>query len=122
MDSHTNSKGGTQRSSARRPERRAYPRFLLPRSASCRARPVGCGGWWTCQGLDVSLAGLAVLSPQPAPEGQVLIVELRRVETAPVVTRLMRVSYSFPMPGGGHRVGGAFLRELTQAELDQLFS
>jgi hypothetical protein len=120
MASHPDTPSGTPRRHSPDRERRAYPRFLFPRCAGCRARPLTGSDWSACDGLDVSLVGLAVRLAQPAVAGQVLIVELRRAEPAVFLSRLLRVVYAFPMAGGGYRIGGQFLRALGPVELEQL--
>jgi hypothetical protein len=119
MGNHPDTQGGGSQPPPE-PERRAHPRFLFPSSASCRARPFGRSDWWPGKGLDVSLAGLAVRLPQPPASGQLLVVELQRMDPGLLLLRLLRVVYCCPIRGGGYRVGGQFLRMLALDELEQL--
>jgi hypothetical protein len=101
-------------------ERRGMPRFLFPRHMSCRARRMACAEWWACEGLDLSLNGMALALPQPVTAGQVVVVELVRPDRDVSVTRLLRVVHVFDQPGGTCRVGGKFIRDLSPAELDAM--
>ena len=102
------------------PERRSAPRYLFPPHLSCRARRIAGSEWWTCQGLDLSLNGMALALPQPVTARQVVVVELVRPDRDVSLTRLLRVVYAVDQPGGTCRVGGQFLRDLSPAELDTL--
>jgi hypothetical protein len=101
-------------------ERRSVPRYLFPRSMTCRARLIAGKEWWACQGLDLSVRGMALALPQPVAVSQVIVVELVRPDQDVSLTRLLRVVYAFDQPGGTCRVGGQFVRDLAPAELDKL--
>jgi hypothetical protein len=120
-DSRTKT-GGARREGYAGVERRSVPRYLFPRSLSCRARPVGGAEWWPGQGLDLSLKGLGLFLPQPLSVGQIAIVELKRPDRDVCLTRLLRVAHAFHQPNGMYRVGGQFLHDLTAAELEALLS
>jgi hypothetical protein len=98
-------------------ERRGVPRFLFPPHMSCRARRIAGAEWWACQGLDLSLNGMALALPQPVTAGQVVLVELVRPDRDVSLNRLLRVVHVFDQPGGTCRVGGKFIRDLSAAEL-----
>jgi hypothetical protein len=102
------------------PERRSVPRYLFPRHMACRARLIAGTEWWTCQGLDLSVKGMALALPLPVTVSQVVVVELVRPDRDASLTRLLRVIYAFDQPGGTCRVGGQFVRDLSPAELDTL--
>jgi hypothetical protein len=76
--------------------------------------------WWTCQGLDLSLSGMALALPQPVTARQVVVVELVRPDRDVSLTRLLRVAHVVDQPGGTCRVGGQFMRALSPAELDTM--
>jgi hypothetical protein len=86
----------------------------------CRLVRVRHEGPWLITMLDVSQSGIGLLTDRPLESGTFLQIELPSIRRKHLKPRLVRVTHSKPQPGGEWAVGGLFLRELTEEELQVL--
>jgi hypothetical protein len=97
------------------PERRSAPRLKPALGTVCEFDP------GPAQGLvwNISASGLSMLVPEAPEVGTILAGELKHEDDRDEVPVLMRVVRTNATPTGDFLVGAAFLRELSEVELNR---
>lgn len=104
----------------RRPdERRAEERYPVNADTSCPFASPAVEDFGPVKIKDVSMGGVALLTPRPVPEGALLALTLVNPRKGFTKTVLVRVTHSGPS-GGGFLVGGSFTVPLTYQEMSTL--
>jgi hypothetical protein len=99
-------------------ERRRFPRFPANRAISGSVitpnRVI-----WARDIADISAGGIGLVLTDPAEPGTILLLDLYVPHSLPRILRV-RVAHSREASQACFFVGGAFARELTQDELEEL--
>jgi hypothetical protein len=98
-------------------DQRAWHRFPCDVQASCE--PVGDGGRWPVQVLNVSASGIGLLSRVSVPTGRLLTLAMRGPQGDPPLRVLACVVHA-TQQGDDWALGCNFIRELKEQELESL--
>lgn len=99
-------------------ERRKYVRYPASRAVSGHLITDDDRLIWTREVHDISAGGIAVVLDRSVPPGALLLLDLYGPRQLPLLCRF-RVTHAEGRPGV-FLVGGAFTRELAEAEVDEL--
>lgn len=100
-------------------ERRRWPRFAVPDVEAYLVLPPDTGGW-PVRVQDLSRGGARLVLERRTAAGVSGTLVLARPERRASVQVPIELAYVLAMPHDQFVLGGAFLRELTEAELNAI--
>ncbi len=103
-------------------ERRAHPRLVPGAEVSCRLHFDDGEDGWTGKVLELSPGAVSFVLPRPVVWGGQFPIALTRDGTGFSCDLLLRVVHVTALPGGGYRVAGELLDELSPGEMQSLLS
>jgi hypothetical protein len=111
---------GAARTRPAQPDLRAWERYPCNVQAACQTVSAPEEEPWSARVLDVSPAGMALAADRVVDTGALLSVVLRGPHSGEPLTILACVVHVGQRPEGGCILGCNFIRELSDADLQQL--
>ena len=99
--------------------RRAFPRYVMRREASCTLKAVMSGECWPARVANLSSEGLGLMLERPIETGRLVFVELSSPSGLFACMAMMQVLHVAARESG-YYVGGELVKQLSPEDIRML--